>query len=179
LDTILIFVCGGLEGLAQTYLVHANRASNGEGSVAALASLLRELELTPSPETTAHAMLGDPLVTRVSQMAFALLPLAFRLDRLEDLGRALLIALLGFQSLLVFHSPQYVLWSLPALSFVTSKPLWVAGVLHGIATFWYFPVAKDADLYFQQAVTTVSVIRWIMIGVAIFELIRSSQRQIN
>ena len=134
---LAVWMYAGLDGMLMPFRFHAARTYNDETIYLAVNTLL---------EGRATEVLDGMLRARVPvmiQVGFALLAAALRPKTFEDLVHAFLVAIAGFVTALVFHSPQFILWIVAVAVFAKNRfPLWVALAL-GWLTYVYFPVLFD------------------------------------
>ena len=116
---------------------HAGRGYNGETIYLAVDNLL-DTRLKPQLD-----WMLEHRVPLVIQVAFGLLAAALRPRTFEQLLHAFLIAVVGFVTASVFHSPQFALWIIVAAVFTTNRYLQVLLAALSWFTYLYFPILFD------------------------------------
>ena len=133
----VVALYAGVEGVLMPFEFHAGRGYNGETIYVALNTLLNERG-TP--------LLDWMLKHRVPvmlQVAFGLLAAAMRPKTFEQLLYAFLVAIVGFVTTSVFHSPQFALWIIVAAAFTRNRYLQVLLAALSWFTYLYFPILFD------------------------------------
>lgn len=179
LANLAVLGFAGWEGMLSPYQFHARRLNVGESSYDAFGYLFACC-------FDAHPTVGGRIPFFL-QAGCALLAAAMRPRTFAELINSFLVALLGFVSFLVFHSPQYLLWVLPVAAFTSSPAMRRTAVAFGWLTFLYYPMvhvnsAKHVTLalaaargellrvlVFRLSIVLVTVCRFALMGLALRE----------
>jgi len=171
----IVYSYAGWEATTRPYREHASRDLDTQSStydVLIDVCGLTEAREFASRKITVHAL----------QLAMALLAAATLPKRASQLADAGLVALLGFLTLSVFYSPQFVIWVLPLAACSGSR--WARrGVFALLVTsLLYFPVAYDirggnpgsaaAVQFYQAVIATACVLRLLVLGFSLYCLVR-------
>jgi hypothetical protein len=133
----LVWLYAGTEGVLMPFEFHAGRGYNGETIYLAVDNLL-DGRLEPQLD-----WMLEHRVPLAIQVAFGLLAAALRPRTFDQLLHAFLIAVVGFVTFSVFHSPQFALWIIVAAAFTTNRYLQVLLTALSWFTYLYFPIVFD------------------------------------
>lgn len=133
----LVALYAGSEGVLMPFEFHAGRDYNEESIYVAVDTLL-EGRLKNFLDWMLEARLPFML-----QAGFGLLAAALRPKTFEQFVHAFLIAVVGFVTASVFHSPQFALWIIVAAPFTKSRYLLALLAALSWFTYLYFPILFD------------------------------------
>jgi len=157
ISLLATFTFAGWEGMLAPFKYHAVQTLNGQSTFDAINYLFG----TPA----ISAGIATKWFARCLQICFALAAAAMRPRTFEELINVLLLAALGFMSVTIGYSPQYVLWILPLVCFSYSWTILVSAVLFSWLTYIYFPISYDLGRgqFFRMMIIAVSFLRLFMI----------------
>lgn len=137
LSLALVALYAGAEGVLMPFEFHAGRGYNGETIYVAVNTLLDERGTPLLDWMLEHRV---PLIL---QVVFGLLAAALRPKTFEQLLHAFLVAVVGFVTASVFHSPQFALWIIVAAALTKNRYLQILLAALSWFTYIYFPVLFD------------------------------------
>ena len=161
LSVLATLTFAGWEGLVAPFSFHALRTLNGE-------SIYNAINYSFSVPVISN---GSEVrwVAQSLQVGCALTAAAMRPRSFDDLVNTFLFSVLGFMSFSVFHSPQYVLWILPLVSFSRSWVMLVSAIFLSWLSYLYYPIAYYQLGHagpFQAAIIGVSLLHLFMMFLA-------------
>jgi hypothetical protein len=146
LTHLAILAFSGWEGVKAPYRFHVYRGLNGESTYDAINYVFRFL----FDSRVVEKISVFPWIAQSLQIAISLLAAALRPKTFDDLLNAFLIAILGFVSFSIFHSPQFVLWIAPIVCFSRSRWLLILAITFSWMTYIYFPILYDSRTWFSR-----------------------------
>jgi hypothetical protein len=172
-----VYMWAGWDGLAMPYRFHLERGMNSESTFRAITFVIRSIT---GKRDYQFPFPLEP-ISQFIQILFALLPVVFRPRRFSDLLYSYLIAVVGFISAALFHSPQFLLWYVPVIAFTKSKILYWLGLTIGWITYLYFPIVFDGNfesgIPYALLVILMAAIQAGVILVALQKLITSQKKR--
>ena len=137
LSILIVYGLAGLDGVKSPFLFHLTREINSETIYFMIDSLLN-----------LHLERKDLSIIPVTlQICTSLIAAALRPKTFFNLMNAMTLSILGFITFSVFHSPQFILWTIPFVCFAKSRELTILTVLLGWSSYAYFPVTHDIWFY--------------------------------